>query len=144
MTSNNASSSTPDDVSHADEAPTLPLDANDPITRAEKFDQRTGRPIPDGSAGGLATAARRTRERLAAMQKLPPLTDPNSALKRLDVIGQLAIAGAVPGSQANAASQATRAFIDAHRVALTHSRVKLLEERITQLERENARLRSGT
>lgn len=135
-TTNNAHSIAPERDSPAGEGKTLGDEQIGPHTRSRRV-------VPNGALGGNATAERRTRERLTALAQLPPLTDPASALDRLDRIGLLCVSGAIPGSQGNAAVHATKVFVDAHRVSITYGRVRELERRIQQLEKENAMLRGA-
>lgn len=93
--------------------------------------------------GGKATEAARDAERIAALDSLPDLDSPETALKALAVIVRLSIRGFVAGAQANAAAQAARSYIDSHRVVIAVQRVKALEKRLTQLEAENAQLRGA-
>jgi len=92
---------------------------------------------------GVAAKAEKQHERQRrAADELGPLNTPADALARLETIGRLAIGGIIAGTQANAAVQACRVWLEVERLALTLARVKESERRIAELTRELAQARA--
>ena len=94
------------------------------------------------SAGGKAKAALRlSLERVEA--ELPPLTDLESAMRRLDIVARWALAGLVPGAIASAAVRSCEVWIRGHDAKLTREVVDQLRGRLEELEGQLRRPQLG-
>jgi hypothetical protein len=93
--------------------------------------------------GGRARVARQQARQRRAADLLPPLDSVANALERLDLIGRMSVGGFIPGTQAHAAVQSVRVWLETQRYAITADRVKESERRIAELERELAMARAG-
>lgn len=95
-----------------------------------------------GRKGGQAKArARLTLSRVEA--ELPPLTDLDSAMKRLDRIGTWALAGLLQGAVAGAAARSCEIWVRAHESKLTAEVVQQLRARLEALEGQIKSQRAG-
>lgn len=100
---------------------------DDPAWRAER-----------AAMGGVAKAERHHERQRDAAETLPPMDSTENALQRLEIIGRLSVAGVISGSQAHAAVQSVRAWLEVQRFSVTLERVRELERRIDDLTQELA------
>lgn len=75
---------------------------------------------------------------------LPPLTDLESAMHRLDVVARWALAGMVPGAIASAAVRSCEVWIKGAESKLTRELVDGLRKRLETLEAQLKQQRVGT
>ena len=94
-----------------------------------------------GRRGGRAKASTRFRRMAREAAALPPLRTPADAMERLELIGRLAVAGVLSGSQAGAAVRSCEVWLRGIEAFQDRERMEQLERHIEELERELARAR---
>ena len=97
--------------------------------------------IERAKLGGEAKAELRSERQQSAAAALPPLVTEQDALKRLEMIGEYAVGGIIAGTQANAAVQSVRVWLEVQRLAITSERIRRNERRIVELETQLAQAR---
>ena len=111
------------------------------VSGSQPFDDRE-KARAAGRRGGHARAARHlSLEKVEAA--LPPLTDIESAMHRLDVVARWALAGMVPGAIASAAVRSCEVWLKGAESKLTREVVDQLRARLADLEHQVAQPRLG-
>lgn len=91
--------------------------------------------------GGHAKQANREARAATLIESLPPLNKPDAPEQWLNAAARGAGLGCIPGAQAGAIVRAVEVELRRRALAIDASRLKELEERSAQLERELAQLR---
>lgn len=97
----------------------------------------------EGWKGGTATAANRVQAALAIAGDLPPLETPADARYRLDLVFRLGLAGTLAGSVAGAMVRSCEVWVRAFEVEVSAKRVRELDDRVLELEKELKRYRGA-
>src|SRR5438309_2858326 len=106
-------------------------------------------PLERGDSEGGRELARRSaqaRRRLVLEEverELPPLTDLESAMHRLDVVARWSLAGMVAGTVLNGVVRSCEVWMRGHEAKLTREVVDQLRVRLADLEAQVQRQRVG-
>jgi len=89
------------------------------------------------SAGGRASGRARQRLDLARVEReLPPMDSAEHVKARLELLCNWTAAGLLAGSKAGAAVRSCEAWLKLHEHELDRQRMKVLEQRVKELEAE--------